>query len=171
MKLFQIWKQIKLECHIARANADLARFQVLHAPQHRLPVLYRINSPSDIRQKQFSLARQLHAARCPQKKAAAKRGLQLSDRLADRRLGNAECLCGRRDAAAFAHAAKYPPYDNRLSGRGNDYPEPESLAEGTFPHYDTALRPDKHRSTSHLVRTEGSAEKVILMTCQTGCAN
>ena len=108
MKLFQIWKQIKLECHIARANADLARFQVLHAPQHRLPVLYRINSPSDIRQKQFSLARQLHAARCPQKKAAAKRGLQLSDRLADRRLGNAECLCGRRDAAAFAHAAKYP---------------------------------------------------------------
>ena len=70
-----------------------------------------------------------------------------------------------------AHAAQYPPYDNRLSGRGNDYPEPESLAEGTFPHYDTALRPDKHRSTSHLVRTEGSAEKVILMTCQTGCAN
>ena len=108
MKLFQIWKQIKLKCHIARANADLARFQVLHAPQHRLPVLYRINSPSDIRQKQFSLARQLHAAGCPQKKAAAKRGLQLSDRLADRRLGNAECLCGRRDAAAFAHAAKYP---------------------------------------------------------------
>ena len=60
-----------------------------------------------------------------------------------------------------ADATQYSSHDNRLSGRGYDYPEQGSLAQGALPHHGATLRLDKHRSLSCLVRTEGGTEKII----------
>ena len=62
--------------------------------------------------------------------------------------------------------AQYPSHPHRLSGRGNDHPEPASIPARTLPHHGAALRTDEYRSPSCLVRITG-CDKEIKRTSRT----
>ena len=56
--------------------------------------------------------------------------------------------------------AQYPSHPHRLSGRGNDHPEPASIPARTLPHHGAALRTDEYRSPSCLVRITGRDKEI-----------
>ena len=67
--------------------------------------------------------------------------------------------CIRVKKAQTLH--QYPSHPHRLSGRGNDHPEPASILRERF-HHGAALRTDEYRSPSCLVRITGRDKEIAI---------
>ena len=86
MELFQIGKQIKLQCHIAGTDADFSQFHILHLV-NLLHTHFDLFVPfCHIGIQQFSLTGQPYSLGRPVEQSGIQGIFQLLDGLTDRRL-------------------------------------------------------------------------------------